>query len=220
MIIAGLFGETVRGSGSGPSPIENQISAPIEPGLHLDHPQGPEGIWNGEIGDGFIKNVREADVSFTLALGLGSLIDCNNHDLALGTFHYGWMFGDVVGKDHWYRGNWELLGEAFAGAQYHPNAAYVAGVTPMIRYNFATGTRLMPFINGGAGSSVTDIGNPDLSTIYEFNLQAGLGFHYFWRKNAALTFESRYLHFSNASIKLPNQGVNTVSFLVGFSWFF
>jgi lipid A 3-O-deacylase len=70
------------------------------------------------------------------------------------------------------------------------------------------------------GPSVTDVRGPDLSTTFEFNLQAGVGLHYFWRDNATITVECRYLHLSNSGLKEPNQGVNTVGFLVGFSWFF
>src|SRR5260221_417308 len=133
---------------------------------------------------------------------------------------YGRMFSDVVGEQHWYRGNWEVLGELFGGGQYYPSKAYVVGLTPILRYNLATGRRWVPFIEGGAGATATDIGHPDLSTTFEFNVQGGVGMHYFWRENAAITVQYRFLHLSNAGIKSPNAGVNTSGVFVGLTCFF
>ncbi len=191
-------------------------------GLSLDNPgqslRKPD-IWVNDIGGGFVRGAQEIDFSVVDALGIASLVGFHNHDLALAAFHYGWMFGPV-GENRCYGGNWELLGESFVGSQYHPNPAYVVGLTALLRYNFATKLRLVPFIDGGAGPTFTDIGLPDLSLTYNFNLQAGIGVHYFWRRNSAFTLESRFFHLSNAGLKYPNDGVNTVSFLFGFSWFF
>ena len=142
------------------------------------------------------------------------------HDWALSTLEYGWIFTDVVGEGHWYRGNWELLAQVFGGAQFYPDTAYVVGAGPLIRYNFAAGHRLVPFIDLGGGVAATDIRNGDLSTTFEFNLQGGLGAHWFVRDNVALTFQYRFIHLSNAGIKFPNLGANTSTFLAGVTWFF
>ncbi|MEN6439760.1 MAG: acyloxyacyl hydrolase, partial [Syntrophobacter sp.] len=75
----------------------------------------------------------------------------------------------------WYEGNWELLAEVFGGYQINPGGAYLVGLTPFVRYNYATHSRWMPYIGAGAGISFTDISNPDLSTEFEFNVQAGIG---------------------------------------------
>jgi hypothetical protein len=88
------------------------------------------------------------------------------------------MFTDVVGQDHWFRGNWELVGEIFGGEQFHPDAAYFVGGGPHLRYNFAAGHRWVPFLDLGAGATATDIRNSDISTTFEFNLQAGAGAHF------------------------------------------
>jgi hypothetical protein len=72
----------------------------------------------------------------------------------------------------------------------------------------------------GAGVTATDIRSGDISTTFEFNLQAGAGAHYFVAKNLALTAQARFIHFSNAGIKFPNLGVNTITGLIGVSWFF
>jgi lipid A 3-O-deacylase len=218
-----LAWQTCRGDGFSLTPIEIQNPNPPSAGsdFNLSRPPTAEQIWKSGVGEGFARDTKELDVSAVLAFGLCPLgIGANNHNLVFAAVHYGWIFGDVVGEDRWYRGNWELLLEGFAGAQFHPKWKYAAGLCPIIRYNFATGTRWIPFINGGAGPSVTDIGSPDLSTTFEFNLQLGAGLHYFLCDNGAITFEARYLHFSDAGLGSPNEGVNTMSYLLGFSWFF
>ena len=130
------------------------------------------------------------------------------------------MLGGVVGDDHWYRGNWELRGELFSGAQFSPSTESLVGLTPHLRYNLATGTRWVPFADLGAGVSATSIGPPDLSGTFEFNLQANTGVNWFVRDNLALTFEAGYMHLSCAGIHPPNQGLNCVKGLVGITWFF
>jgi len=130
------------------------------------------------------------------------------------------MLTGVVGQDHWYRGNWEIRQELFGGAQVSPSRDWVVGLTPHLRYNFATGTRWIPYADAGAGVSATGIGHPDLSGTFEFNLQANTGVHWFVRDNMALTFEGGYLHLSCAGISSPNLGLNGVKAMFGVTWFF
>ena len=47
-------------------------------------------------------------------------------------------------------------------------------MTPIVRYNFSTGTRFVPFVDGGSGISLTDIKEPDLSTVFQFHSQIGV----------------------------------------------
>ena len=179
----------------------------------------PSSPWIEGVGSGFRKGTTELDVGAGAGLGLEVLTSVGEHHWAIGIVDYGWIFSDVVGKDHWYRGNWELLADLFGGYQFSPEGAYFVGLSPHIRYNFATGSRFIPFIDFGAGATATDIREPDLSTTFEFNLQGGGGLHYFLRDDLALTFQWRFIHFSNAGIEYPNTGVNNSTFLLGLSWF-
>jgi hypothetical protein len=113
-----------------------------------------------------------------------------------------------------------LAGELWGGGQYHPDRDYVVGLTPVVRYHFLPKARFTPFIDGGAGVTATDIRHPDLSTAFEFNVQAGTGFHWTLRRNLAFTCLARYLHMSNASMDSPNHGVNAVLFSAGLTRFF
>jgi opacity protein-like surface antigen len=130
------------------------------------------------------------------------------------------MLGRVWGEGHWYRGNAELRGELFTGAQFSPDSEWFVGLTSHLRYSFATGTRWIPFADAGAGVTATGIGAPDLSGTFEFNLQAGGGLHWFLRDHVALTAEARYVHWSCADIHKPNLGLNGVAGLLGLTYFF
>ncbi len=180
----------------------------------------PPSLWQAAPGEGFRKGAHELDVSGGVGIGLKVLTSVGQHDWGIAVVDYGWVFTDVLGDSHWYRGNWELLADLFGGYQYRAEGAYFVGVGPHLRYNFAAGHRWTPFIDFGAGVSATDIREPDLSTTFEFNLQGGIGTHYYICEDLALTAQWRFIHLSNAGIKYTNLGVNSSTFLLGVSWFF
>ncbi len=177
-------------------------------------------VWTCDVGDGFRKHATEVGISGGYGIGLLALASEQRHDLVLADVHIGTMLSGLVAKDHFWRGNWELLGQLFGGEQIKPRNAYVVGAAPLLRYNFATGTRLVPFITGGAGVSLTDIRHPDLGSDFEFNLQGGVGAHWFFKRNVSAMLEGRWLHLSNAGIDEPNNGVNTIMIYLGANWFF
>ncbi len=193
-------------------------NATAERGPELVEPKST--IWQSGIGEGFLPTARTFSLEAGLALGMATFGSEQAHDLALLSLAYGRMLGHVKGEGHWYRGNFEARLELFGGGQYSPSSEWVIGLTPHLRYNFATGSRWIPFLDGGAGVTATGIGPPDLSGTFEFNLQATTGLHWFLRDNLALTGEVRYLHMSCAGITHPNLGVNNVGFMIGLTWFF
>ena len=178
------------------------------------------GIWLGAVGEGFQRGAQSLAVQFGAAAGLAAFGSEQAHDLALASISYGRVVGPLYGEDRWFRGNLETRLELFGGAQFSPGRAWLVGLSPHLRYIFATGTHWMPFVDGGLGVSATSIGLPDLSSIFQFNLQGGGGCHWFLRDDLALTIEARYLHVSSAGISRPNQGVNSVMGMLGLTWFF
>ena len=178
------------------------------------------GIWQGEAGEGFKSSVQTFSFAAGATAGFQAFGGQQDHDLALVSLSYGHMVGPVMGEDHWYRGNWEIRGELFGGQQFSSSSDWIVGVTPHLRYDLATGTRWIPYVDGGAGVTATGIGPPDLSGIFEFNLQANAGVHWFLRDNLALTLQVGYLHVSCAGIHYPNQGLNCTTGMVGLTWFF
>jgi len=179
-------------------------------------------IWREGVGSGFLGSAQNLTIEAGAAAGMASLGSHQAHDLALLSASYGHMLGGVVGGDHWYRGNFEGRIELFGGMQFHPDVdtdGWLVGLTPHLRYNFATGTRWIPFVDAGAGATAMGIGPPDVSGTFEFNLQASAGVHWFLRDNLALTTDVRYTHYSCAGIHSPKSGINTVVFMLGLTWF-
>jgi len=177
-------------------------------------------IWQNGIGEGFKPGTQSINLSTGAGYGVRILGSRGSHDLALASISYGDMLGTVEGEGHWYQGNWEFRGELFSGAQFSPTDDWLVGLTPHLRYNFATCTRWIPYVDAGAGVSATSIGPPDLSHYFEFNLQAAIGVRWFIRDNVALGIETRYLHMSCAGMNTPNLGLNNVNGMLSVSWFF
>ena len=176
---------------------------------------GPESIWESGVGEGFRSSAQSITVSAGATYGFKAFNGRQEHDLALTSITYGHMLGHTVGQDHWWRGNFEGRLELFTGAQFSPSTEWLVGLTPHLRYNFATGTRWIPFVDAGAGVTGTSIGTPDLSGTFEFNLQGGGGIQWFVKDNMAISVEARYVHFSNAGIRDPDHGLNGVTGLIG-----
>ena len=176
-------------------------------------------IWQNGVGQGFRSTVHTLSVETGVGVGMAAFGSTQAHDLALASLSYGHMWGPVLGKDHWYRGNFEYRIELFGGAQYSPSSEWLVGLTPHLRYSFATGTRRIPFVDAGLGVTATGIQHPDLGGTFEFNDQGGIGLHWFLRDNLALTGEVKYMHRSCAGINKPNLGLNDVIFYIGLTWF-
>lgn len=102
-----------------------------------------------------------------------------------------------------------------------PKKTFGEGVSLLGRYNFVTGTRLVPFFDLGVGILHWNLELPQtLETRFNFTLQAGLGLHYFATDHLAITGEARLFHISNAHRQSPNIGINSTVYLLGFSYFF
>lgn len=188
--------------------------------IDSEHRERREGIWAGEIGGGFRSSAQSVNLGIGASAGFPVFGGRQSHHLALSSLTYGHMLGSVVGDAHWYRGNWEIRAELFGGTEFSPETEWMIGLTPHLRYNFATGTRWVPFADIGAGVTATSIGPPDLSDYFEFNLKAGGGVQWFIKDNVALSFEAYYLHLSCAGMSHPNQGLNGITGMFGVSVFF
>ena len=177
-------------------------------------------IWENGIGEGFRSTTQSIGLSAGANYGIPMFGSREAHDLALVNLSYGHMLGRTWGEGHWYRGNLEFRLELFTGAQFSPSSEWLVGLTPELRYDFATGTRWIPFVDLGAGVTATSIGPPDLSGTFEFNEHAGIGTYWFLKENVALSVEARYVHWSCAGLHEPNLGLNGVTGMLGLTFFF
>ena len=177
-------------------------------------------VWESGVGDGFRSDAQSISISAGANYGIAAFGSREAHDLALINLTYGHMLSGVLGEGHWYRGNIELRLEVFTGAQFAPSAEWLVGLTPHLRYDFATGTRWIPYADIGAGVTATGIGPPDLSGTFEFNLQAGGGVQWFIEDDIAIMLDAHYLHFSCAGLHKPNLGLNGVTGMLGVAFLF
>ncbi len=81
-------------------------------------------------------------------------------------------------------------------------------------------SKFQPFILIGPGMLYMTQHTREQSTQFNFIEQAGIGMHYFFRKNIAFTLEGRFRHLSNSGIKHPNTGINTQFVIAGISYQF
>jgi hypothetical protein len=220
--VCGLAGLLLIGALVNPSSAwgEEQSVPPLTLSLAESTPSTPRSIWKDGVGNGFREDTFDA--GFSLGAGFGTLVfnSKQTHDLTLASGSFGWVFSNVVAEDKWWRGNWEWLNALFSGAEFDRNHNYLVGATTGLRYSFATGTRWVPFVDGGVGLAGTDIGRPDLGQPFEFNVQAGVGTHYFLRDDTAVTVQYRWLHISDGGMSDVNKGLNTQMFEGGLTWFF
>src|SRR5919109_989318 len=132
-----------------------------------------------------------------------------------------WGIGlsDPMGGNSWYRGNFEVVIEATFLYSFEPKNGIAGGITPLIRYNFLAGDRVIPFVQIGAGILALDFDLRRHADGFNFTPQAGLGIHYFVSERTALTGEWRYHHISNAGIHDKNPGINSSLVLFGVTFF-
>lgn len=91
----------------------------------------------------------------------------------------------------------------------------------MLKYNFLSFGRWIPFWDGRAGMIWTNLAPwiPEQTTPCEFTLETGPGVHYLLTDTLALTGGVRYHHISKADIGERNTGINAILAYVGFSFF-
>src|SRR5205809_7744211 len=78
------------------------------------------GPWKVGIGEGFDRVAHEVELLAGGGIGMPITGSEHTHDWILGNLQYGWVFTELRGHDHWYRGNWELVGTLFGGEQFQP----------------------------------------------------------------------------------------------------
>jgi len=111
--------------------------------------------------------------------------------------------------------------EPYASFVLTPHKNAEAGTSFLLKAGLLPQTsKFQPFILGGVGIVYMTEHTIEQSTQFNFIEQAGLGFHYFFRKNIAFTLEGRFRHLSNAGIDSPNTGINTQFILTGISYQF
>lgn len=119
---------------------------------------------------------------------------------------------------HWFdsrtgrlTGYWELNLDYWTES---PDDIFALGLSPVFVYEFSPSTSGRQFyINGGIGVALisdTQIGTRDLGSTFQFESQIGLGFRF--GNNRQHDLNVGYLHYSNARIVMPNDGIDILLF--------
>jgi len=120
----------------------------------------------------------------------------------------GWMLSDPSGPVPW-RGNWEIVAGGFGGAVLQGRGNYLSGLTVWLRHNFVPrGFHLIPYVQGGAGLTETDIDRRLVGQNLNFNLDLAGGARYLLSSRWSLSFEYRFQHTSNATLSHHDLGMN------------
>jgi len=96
--------------------------------------------------------------------------------------------------------------------------AYLAGVTPLLIYNFKNYGRLTPYVDAGVGFVVTNLSPKGFGGDWGFTPQVGIGFRYTVKDGQFIRFSYRYHHISNAGFKSDNKSIDSNFFFVGYSF--
>lgn len=104
--------------------------------------------------------------------------------------------GELSGMHAMSFNQWKLHDESVEVVAYSPVFVYRWGDGPVSTIRFGIGAAYL---------SQTQIGNRRLSTHFQFEDQIGIGWR--WRRH---TLGLDYLHYSNAGIEKPNQGIDII----------
>ena len=103
-------------------------------------------------------------------------------------------------------------------ARQESEAAYLAGVNPLLIYNFKNYGKLTPYVDAGIGFVVTNLSPKGFGGDWGFTPQVGIGFRYAVKDSQFISFSYRYHHISNAGFKDDNKSIDSNFFFVGYSF--
>jgi len=113
----------------------------------------------------------------------------------------------------------EFVVEPFASYIVDPRSNAEVGTNFLIKIGILPETaKFQPYFKGGVGMLYMSLHTIEQSTQFNFNEYAGLGMHYFFKKDMAFTLEYRFRHVSNGGIDSPNTGINTNFAVCGVSF--
>lgn len=104
--------------------------------------------------------------------------------------------------NYWEKGNGQIYGIAFSPV--------------FVYYISSQSDTFQPYIEAGIGAayiSKTKIKDRDMTTHFQFEDRIGLGI-----KTGAYDFNVRYMHYSNASIQQPNDGIDIFMFTLTYGF--
>lgn len=179
----------------------------------------PAGVYSQGVPEGPRWGLQE--LGFFLGYGRGDLGVRKDLEVIPLGLRLGFDLKRLTRKLGWApSGLFELVIEPYVGANLKPNNTMEFGLPFFIKYGFPLTERVYPFAELGTGPYYMTCFSSKQSTQLNFISQGGLGLLYFISPHWAANSEFRYRHVSNAAIKKPNGGIESLVFLLGVSYFF
>jgi opacity protein-like surface antigen len=94
------------------------------------------------------------------------------------------------------------------------------GITPLLKISYPLGSRVLGYIEGGAGVIWENIDSPTYAYSFNFSPQVGAGIDIRIVGNYALSMAYRYRHTSNAGLFSENPDVNANFFMIGLCYYY
>ena len=133
---------------------------------------------------------------------------------------YGWILTDPIGPGP-LRGRFEYAVDVvpvFWLVQ-RTGTAYGFGLNPFaLKWNFVEHHNVAPYIDIGGGTLFTNQEAPPGTSRVNFTTSGAIGVH-FLKSKYNWSAELRFMHISNAGLKEPNSGINTMQVRFGFGRF-
>jgi len=175
----------------------------------------PSQAWSGE----------ESRFGYGLTLGYGDGITVRNVQKGTDVGDVQWLsiepsvrlrlaeFGD---RQHWYDGALDGLIQARVVLNFDPRNGYAGGGVAALRYTLLPGRRVRPYFEGGLGVGGLDFKLQDQADGITFFIHTTLGLRWKLNDRFSVLAGASWQHISNAKINLPNPGIDTLGFQLGF----
>jgi hypothetical protein len=127
---------------------------------------------------------------------------------------------DNIGSG-WYQGYHSLFLEAPVSFVVSPDVSAMVGINFLAAYTFTAFTadrQWQPYLFAGGGPVYNFADIPGMGAELNGNYQFGAGIKYDWDTSHQLLFELRYHHISNAGTSDPNESLNSIKILLGFTF--
>ena len=118
----------------------------------------------------------------------------------------------------WYKGYHSLLVEVPVHFLVDRSGPPMIGCSFLAEYTFTNSDRLRPYLFAGGGPLYVPADIPGMGAHLNGHYQCGLGIRYPLADSHALLFEVRYHHVSNGGTEDPNDPLNSLKFLVGYTF--
>ena len=118
----------------------------------------------------------------------------------------------------WYQGFYSTIMELPVHMVTSPDTSAMVALNFLATYTFTTNPDWQPYIFGGGGPVYSFADIPGMSTHWNGNYQGGIGLEYPISDSRGLLFELRFHHISNAGLDEPNEPLNSIKVLVGWSF--